>query len=187
VTLCSNTITVGGKYTLQDIHLWQVGSTNWVQTIRPDLAVLSTALTPDGRYLFTVLQVPEVGFPDYLTNQVTLWRVSDGRLMARYDENLPEVVQVAVSPDGKTFAYGDIFGVVTIARMPTLVTKAEIRTNQFNFEWQGGSGLYQVQQATSVNAAVWANLGAATAATNLAVPMTNPAVFFRVQSVTNAP
>ncbi len=190
VTLLSNTVIVGGEYHLQDVRLWQVGATNWLQTVRPDLAVFSTALTPDAKFLFTVLAVshniPPYN-PTFYTNHVVLWRVSDGRMLVRYNEDLPEVQQVAVAPDGKTFAYGRGDGIVAIVRMPTLVTKAEIRTNQFNFEWQGGSGLYQVQQATSVTAAIWANIGSATTATNLAVPMTNPAVFFRVQSVTNAP
>ncbi len=190
VTLLSNTVVVGGEFHLQDVRLWKIGTTNWLQTIRPDLAVTATALTPDARYLFTVLAVshniPPYN-PTFYTNHVALWRVSDGRMLVRYNEDLPEVQQVAVAPDGKTFAYGRGDGIVAIARMPTLVTKAEIRTNQFNFEWQGGSGRYQVQQATSVNAAVWANIGSATTATNLAVPMTNPAAFFRVQSLTNAP
>jgi hypothetical protein len=71
--------------------------------------------------------------------------------------------------------------------MPTVITKAQSRTNQLNFDWQGGSGLYQVQQTTSVTSAVWANVGSPTAATNLAVPMTNATAFFRVQSLTNGP
>jgi WD40 repeat protein len=186
VTLSSNLTIINCDRFWTDLRLWQIGQTNFLLHLKPDLPFFSTALTPDGQYLLTVLRDHRFNV-DYDTNHLAIWRVADGQLMIRYNEDLPGVQQVAVSPDGNTFAYGREDGIVAIARMPTLLAKPEKRANQLDLEWQGGSGLYQVQQTTSVTSAVWANVGSPTAATNLAVPMTNPTAFFRVQSLTNAP
>lgn len=158
-----------------DVRLW---STNGALLHTLGVAGSPTRamdFSPDGKLLVTASG-----------GLVQFWRVSDGAKLVTYDPDpIGPVTAVDIAPDGKLFAYGG--GDLVLARMPTFVTKAEERTNEFNFEWQGGSGLYQVQQTTSVTPAVWANLGPPTAATNLAVPMTNPAAFFRVQSLTNAP
>ena len=136
-----------------------------------------------GELLFTL------NFPDdgTLTNNGTfkLWHVSNGSLAGSITNTGALVFDVA--KNGKYFAYGRADGSVVLARVPTMVTKAEKRANEFNLEWQGGSGLYQVQQTTGVTVAVWSNLGGPTTGTNISVPATNPAAFFRIQSLTNAP
>ena len=67
--------------------------------------------------------------------------------MVRYNEDLPDVVQVAVAPDGKTFAYGRGDGIVAIARMPLLIDRIIRTGNQTILQWQGGSGETTVQSA----------------------------------------
>jgi WD40 repeat protein len=187
VTLFSNQARIENRDVWRVVRLWEVGQTNWLQTIHPEPPVLSSTLTPDGHCLFAVLQVPEVGTPDFLTNQITLWRVSDGRLIVRYDQHLPEVTQVAVSPDGKTFAYGDVFGVVTIARMPLLLDPPTRQGSQMQLHWNNLNGPYQVQQRTNLAAGDWENLNGPTTNTSLTVPLTNSGAFIRVHSLTNAP
>jgi WD40 repeat protein len=189
VTLCSNTTYVQYLGTLQDVRVWETASGEWLQLVRPGLPVLSTTLTADGSYLFTVLATTHnIGppNPDYYTNNMVLWRVSDGRLMVRYDEDLPEVQQVAIAPDGKTFAYGRGDGIVALARMPLLVDELVRAGNQTALSWQGGSGRYQVQQSASVTAGSWQNVGGPTTNTTFRVTLADPTVFYRVLSLTNS-
>lgn len=118
------------------------------------------------------------------------WRVSDGKLLLTYT-NVGNGV-FAVSPDGKHFAYGtggpgDTNAAVVLARMPLLITNVEVRTNTLNLEWQGGTGLYQVQQNTNLTRNVWNPVTGPTIATRLTVERTNRASYFRVQSLEPAP
>lgn len=157
-----------------DVRLWSTNGT-LLHTLAPGGTTRSMDFSPDGRLLATTTG-----------GLLRFWRVSDGALLVTYDPDpIGPVTAVDISPDGMLFAYGG--GELVVARMPTVLTKPEKRGNEFNFDWQGGSGLYQVQQTTSVTSAVWANLGPPTTATNLSVPMANPTAFFRVQSLTNAP
>jgi hypothetical protein len=189
VTLSSNLTLFNGEYFWSDVRVWEIGQTNFLLRLRPDLPLFSTSLTPDGRCLFTVLRAGRdfCCNPIYYTNHIVLWRVSDTRPMGRYDQELPDVVQLAVAPDGKSFAYGRGDGIIALARIPVVITNVVRRNAQAALEWQGGSGLYQVQQTSNVASSTWENLGSPTTNTNATVPATNPAAFFRVQSLTNAP
>lgn len=122
------------------------------------------------------------------------WRVSDGKLLLTYWGVGNGVF--AVSPDGKHFAYGtgcygcsipDTNATVALARMPFLITNATLQKNAFNLEWQGGSGLYQVQQKTNLTGNVWNPVGGPTMATSVSIAATNRAAFFRVQSLDPPP
>ena len=124
------------------------------------------------------------------------WRVSNGKLVLTYT-NVGNGV-FAVSPDGKHFAYGtgcsgtfcsipDTNYTVVLARMPLLLTEAGVRTNTFQLQWQGGTGLYHVEQRTNGLAGPWEVIAGPMTNTNLTVPMTNSSSFFRVQSVDTPP
>jgi hypothetical protein len=118
------------------------------------------------------------------------WRVSDGQLLLTYT-NL-WAGPIAVSPDGKHFAYGtdSIYGTnaaVVLARWPLLVTGAGVRTNAMHLDWQGGTGLYEVQQRTNLSIGNWEAIAGPLTNTKLEVPATNPATFFRIRSLTNSP
>lgn len=56
-----------------------------------------------------------------------------------------------------------------------------------HLEWQGGTGVYQVQQRTNLDTGAWESIAGPLTNTRLQVPATNRATFFRIQSVTNAP
>lgn len=168
-----------------DARLWSIPEGQLIRTIRGgggttvDLYRSCGRFSADGKSLLT------------LSNEIVrFWNVADGRLLLTYPDL--QAFSMAVSPDGKHFAFGagsliSTTGTVVLARMPVFIDNPKAQTNHLNFDWQGGSGLYQVQQNTSVTSAVWANLGPPTAATSLTMPMTNAATFFRVQSLTNAP
>ena len=123
------------------------------------------------------------------------WRVSDGKLLLTYT-NVGNGV-FAVSPDGKHFAYGtgcgpgcstpDTNHAVVLARMPLLITNADLRTNTFQMEWQGGTGVYNVAQRTNLSASEWETIAGPITNTNLSVPMTNKSSFFRVESLPTPP
>ena len=74
-----------------------------------------------------------------------------------------------------------------LARWPLLVTGAGIRTNAMHLEWQGGTGLYQVQQRTNLSTGNWEAIAGPLTNTKLEVPATNSATFFRIRSLTNSP
>jgi WD40 repeat protein len=153
-------------------RLWNVSNGEVVRIIEGGGG--TAKFSADGKLLFTLNN-----------GTFKFWHVSNGALAGSITNTGALVFDVA--KNGKYFAYGRAEGAVVLARVPTVLTTAEQRANEFNFEWQGGSGLYQVQQTTSVTSAVWANLGPPSAATNLAVPMTNSTAFFRVQSLSNGP
>jgi WD40 repeat protein len=134
--------------------------------------------TPDGKLLFTVS-----------LGKLMFWRLSDGALLKAYEDGLDGALQgqtADVSPDGKYFAY-DRNGTLVVARIPLLITNATVRTRALNLEWQGGSGLYQLQQTTNLADGVWHSFGAPTRATSVTIETTNGAAFLRVQSLENPP
>jgi len=144
----------------------------------------SLKFSPDGKLLLTAS-----------SGKLMFWRMSDGKLLKTYEDkdSLGEYdAKVDISPDGKLFAYGPYGpynnrGKLIVARMPLLITNAAVRTNAFNLEWQGGSGLYQVQQSTNLSDGVWEAVAGPTNATALNVGLTNRAGFFRVQSLDPSP
>lgn len=124
------------------------------------------------------------------------WTVTDGKLILTYT-NVGNGV-FAVSPDGKHFAYGtgcsgsfcsipNTNAAVVLARMPLFITEAAVRTNAFQLEWQGGTGLYHVEQSSDVVSSSWQVVAGPFTNTGLSVPLTNGNRFFRVRDANNAP
>lgn len=124
------------------------------------------------------------------------WSVTDGKLIFTYT-NVGNGV-FAVSPDGKHFAYGtgcsgsfcsipNTNAAVVLARMPLFITEAAVRTNAFQLEWQGGTGLYHVEQSSDVVSSSWQVVAGPFTNTGLSVPLTNGNRFFRVRDANNAP
>ena len=128
----------------------------------------------DGKLLLTVN-----------TGTIKVWRVADGMLLQTYADTGAEVL--AVAPNGQYFAYGTSSGAVVLARMPVVLNLPGRTNEQLRLEWQGGTGLYQLQQTSNVVSPVWENVGGIT--TNLAtnVPLTATNTFVRIQSLTNPP
>jgi len=162
-------------------RLWRVEDGTSLRTLNTGYAYgRAVRFSADGRTLLTSF----VGTSGERALQ--FWRVSDGKLLLSYT-NL-NAGPIAVSRDGKYFAFGTgttsgTNAAVVLARMPLLITNAAARTNAFNLEWQGGSGLYQVQQTTNLSNGVWEPVAGPTNATALNVGLTNRAGFFRVQSL----
>lgn len=81
-------------------------------------SVRAVAFSPDGRSLLAGGVVPGDGARSQPTGVVRLWRVEDGRLMRDYrDETGPGVNDVAVAPNGGSFAYAREDGIVVVARL----------------------------------------------------------------------
>jgi len=179
ITLSSNLSTYQRYRYWSDLRLWEIGQTNFLLHLQPDYPFFSSTLTPDGKYVFTPLKTWEDN--DFDTNHVALWRVSDGRQMVRYDEDLNGVEQVAVSPDRKTFAYGRSDGMVFIARMPLLFDEITRTGSQTILKWQGGTGLYQLQSRTNFTNDAWHDLGSSTTNT-VATNLSSATTFYRVFS-----
>jgi WD40 repeat protein len=122
---------------------------------------------------------------------IRFWRVSDGKLLLTYTTAGNGVI--AVSPDGKHFAYGTGVGAIGetntiyLARMPLFVTGASVQPNGFQLEWQGGTGLYQVEQRTNGLSGPWEAIGVPITNLNLTVPLTNGSRFFRVRDAGSPP
>jgi hypothetical protein len=112
---------------------------------------------------------------------VSFWSVSDGRLFLSYDD--PSVTALAVASNGKWFAYGTMSGTVVLARMPLLILDARVLASQFVLEWQGGTGLYQLQQQTNLVGGAWRDIGGPTTDTIFTTNMNASGVFYRVQSL----
>ena len=117
-----------------------------------------------------------------------IWRVSNGALVGSITNT--GAFTFDVSKNGKYLAYAredDNYFPVTplvLAQTP-LVLDAITRTgNETVLNWQGGSGLYQLQSNTNFTTNGWQNLGPATTNT-VATNVSSSTLFFRVQSLPN--
>jgi WD40 repeat protein len=171
-----------------DARLWRVSDGALERVIRggggPELLSLgSVALTrarfsANGKSLLTLSN-----------GAVRFWSVSDGRLLLTYP-NL-EAFSLAVSPDGKHFAYGTgsayaTNAAVVLARMPLLFTDISRTNGQLILGWSGGSGLYQLQSTANVATGPWQNVGEPTTAT-AATNSVSATVFYRLQNLSVPP
>jgi WD40 repeat protein len=112
---------------------------------------------------------------------IRIWRVADGRLMQAYEQ--ANASCLAVASNGKYFAYGRLDGSVVLARMPVLITYSNLVDSTLTLGWEGGAGLYQVQQATRLDNGVWQDVGEAATNTTATLSTTREAGFYRVRSV----
>ncbi len=110
-----------------------------------------------------------------------IWRVSDGQRVGTIINT--GAVKFDIAKNGQYFAYGTGVAVV-LARLP-ITLDSIIRTgNETVLNWQGGSGLYQLQSNPNVTTTGWQNLGPATTNT-IATNVSTATLFFRVQSLPN--
>lgn len=115
-----------------------------------------------------------------------IWRVSDGKLMRSYEEpSGAPVYCIDIAPNGKWFAYGNFAGEVVVARLPLLMTGVARQRGQLVLEWEGDTGLYQLQRCTNLNSGMWENVGGPTANTCVTNDLSQATVFYRVQSLPN--
>ena len=148
----------------------------------------ATALTPDGRYLFTVAEGDHlVPSNNDKTNIITMWRVADGRAVFTLDRDTPGTYTLAVAPNGRYLAYGRWDGLVTLAYLPLLIEEFSLAGGRVTLRWYGGSGRYQVQRRKDSDKGKWHNVGKPTTATTFSekIPGNDKVQFYRVQSLSN--
>lgn len=148
----------------------------------------ATALTPDGKYLFTVAEGDHlVPSNNDKTNIITMWRVADGRAVFTLDRETPGTYTLAVAPNGRYLAYGRWDGLVTLAYLPLVVEEFTLSQGRVTLRWYGGSGRYQVQRRKDPDKGKWHNVGKPTTATTFSekVPGKDNFQFYRVQSLPN--
>ena len=109
-----------------------------------------------------------------------IWRVADGRPIRTITGS--EMLAFDVAKNGKFFAYGTISGTLVVARPPLVLDTITRTGNETVLNWQGGSGLYQLQANTNVTTNGWQNVGAPTTNT-VATNVAATTQFFRVQSL----
>ena len=151
------------------IHLVDVATGTIRGTLLHPGSVYTAAFTPDGKGIISWAG----------DNKIRLWRLLDATVLQTYDQETTAVRALAVSPNGRYFAYGRDDGVVVLAR----ITDITHTNNEVRLTWTGGSGLYQLQQTADLTAGLWEDAGQPT--TNLAatVNASGPLQFFRVQSL----
>jgi WD40 repeat protein len=113
--------------------------------------------------------------------------VVNGRQIRLYDQETTGVNSIAISPDGRFFAYGRSDGTVVLARMPTFISNIRRQGNQTFVEWEGGIGPYQLQQCMDLVGDAWQNVGGPTTNTSATVSGTHTQIFYRVQSLPSGP
>lgn len=162
-------------------RLWRVSDGSLVRVIEGGGGVFGK-FSADGKTFFTC---DGIGTVDFIPGSGTLkfWRTSNGALLASFD-NLG-AGPIAVSPAGQYFAYGTN-GSLVVAYLPLWIESITHQAGEVTLRWQNGSGLYQVQARESLSTGAWQNLGAPTTNTVFTHTCLSP-LFYRVQSLTNAP
>ncbi len=98
------------------IKLWRVADGALVRTLAAHTGgAYALGFSKDGLTLIS-------GGSD---GTIKVWRVSDGAVLRTYDEEIgPAVYSLAVSPGGRTFAYGRSDATVVVAKLPALSAAA---------------------------------------------------------------
>lgn len=136
-------------------------------------SVYTAAFTPDGKAIISWAG----------DNKIRFWSLRDYSVFQVYDQETTDVWALAVSPDGRYFAYGRNDGVLVLARMPLWITDITQTNNQARLSWSGGSGQYQLLRTSDLASGVWENFGEPTTETTATVAATNAFEFFRVQTL----
>ena len=94
---------------------------------------------------------PQVGRPARAAARGRLqdWLQRYPEIAARH-RDAEGVTAVAISKDGKYFAFGRADGVLVLARMPLWIDSVSQSAGEITFHWQGGSGLYQMPELQDV-------------------------------------
>ena len=194
----------------QTARLWQVSNQVCLRVFQHSNSVGSVDFSPDGRLLATSSEdgvrywnvtngalLTFFATEPYstarfsangklvvtLANEVfRLWRVPSGESLGSITNS--GAVTYALSKNGKYLAYGRNDFAVVLAHLPVVIDSITRTGNETVLNWQGGSGLYQLQSNTSFTTNGWQNLGAPTTNT-VATNVSSASQFFRVQSLPN--
>jgi WD40 repeat protein len=166
------------------VRLWRVSDGIQVATLDGHSGeVKAIAFSNDGRILLSGCGA--TSYPPVSGQEIRAWRVSDGTLLHVFNRESVSVNAITVSPDGRRFAYGRDDATVVMAYAPLWITDVARTNGQFVFHWQGGSGLYQVQQCTHLNTNSWENLVVPASSNNFTNSSPLGTVFYRIQSLLN--
>ena len=159
-----------------EIALWNPNDGTLVRSlVGHSAAVLAVAFTPDGK---SILSAGDDG-------TIRFWRVLDGALLQTYDQETTNITSLVVSPTGRSFGYARRDGTIAVAYLPVLITSITRNGTQSVVQWQGGSGLYQVQQCTNLTTGGWQNIGGSMSNNTATNEICNGNIFYRVQSLPN--
>jgi WD40 repeat protein len=124
------------------IEIYRVSDGALVQTMLGTGAVDALAWTPDGQAVLSTGW--EVG-GNAQYGIIRLWRVSDGALLKNYDQGTGSYTGgIAVSADGKFFAYTQSDNSLTVARMPSFACAFSIDQLRATYQHEGGTGIIHV-------------------------------------------
>ena len=194
----------------QTARLWQVTNATCLRVFQHSNSVGSVDFSPDARLLATSSEdgvrfwnvtngalLTFIATEPYSTAKFSangklvvtlanetfrLWRVPGGESLGSITNS--GAVTYALSKNGKYLAYGRNDYAVVLAHLPVVIDSITRTGNTTVLNWQGGSGLYQLQSNTNVTTNGWQNLGPATTNT-VATNVSSSTHFFRVQSLPN--
>lgn len=104
-----------------NINLWRVADQTLIRTMGSSEFILGISFSPDDAFL--------TSGGGYSTNEVKVWRLSDGELLSITHDMLGQTNAVAYSPDGQFLATGKANSVATLRNITT-----------WNVDWLGHRG-----------------------------------------------
>jgi len=93
------------------IKLWSVSERTLIRTMGGNEFILGIAFSPDDAFL--------TSGGGYSTNEIKVWRLSDGELLSITHDQLGSTNSVAYSPDGQFLAAGKANSVATLRNLTT--------------------------------------------------------------------
>jgi WD40 repeat protein len=169
----------------QTVRVWRVSDGTMLKSLPHDEGeVKAVAFSSDDELLLTGCGETDE-FSLATGKPIKVWRVSDGALLGVYDRETVSVNAISFSSDGRRFAYGRGDATVVMAYTPLWITESSRTNGELIFQWQGGSGRYQLQQRTNLTTGAWQDVGAPTTATGVTNNVSGASLFYRVQSLPN--
>lgn len=93
------------------INLWSVSDRTLIRTMGGNEFILGISFSPDDAFL--------TSGGGYSTNEIKVWRLSDGELLSITHDQLGSTNSVAYSPDGQFLAAGKANSVATLRNLTT--------------------------------------------------------------------
>ena len=130
-----------------NIKLWRVSDQSLIRTMGSNEFILGISFSPDDAFL--------TSGGGYSTNEIKVWRLSDGELLSITHDMLGQTNSVAYSPDGQFLAAGKANSVATLRNSTTWDVQWLGHRGSVNFVAFSPDGQFLATASDDKSAGLW--------------------------------